>query len=280
MAAPAPDHDRPHVEIDRVSMAFDDRPVVDRLTCSFPRGRVTVILGGSGSGKTTLLRLLAGLIRPTEGRILIDGTDVAGLPESALAPVRAKIGMLFQGGALLDSLTVGDNLALPLRERTRLSEARIDEIVTGRLDAVGLDHRVARLLPGQLSGGMLRRVALARAILLDPQILLCDEPFSGLDPISVKRIELLLSRLNRHHGMTIVIVSHHIASTVRLADRVLLLLPGRAVEGAPGELRENADREISGFFDEDLDESLEPREVATRIEPLDDSPRDAGSARG
>lgn len=270
---PAPDADRPHVVLDRVSMAFDERPVVDGLSCSFPRGRVTVILGGSGSGKTTLLRLVAGLLRPTSGRIEIDGTDVAALPESALAPVRARIGMLFQGGALLDSLSVGDNLALPLRERTRLPEKRIAEIVAARLDSVGLDDRVARLLPGQLSGGMLRRVALARAILLDPEILLCDEPFSGLDPISVKRIELLLSRLNRHHGMTILIVSHHIASTVRLADRVLLLLPGRAVEGSPADLRASPDREISGFFDEDLDESLEPREVATRLEPLETEPR-------
>lgn len=270
---PAPDADRPHVVLDRVSMAFDERPVVDGLSCSFPRGRVTVILGGSGSGKTTLLRLVAGLLRPTSGRIEIDGTDVAALPESALAPVRARIGMLFQGGALLDSLSVGDNLALPLRERTRLPEKRIAEIVAARLDSVGLDDRVARLLPGQLSGGMLRRVALARAILLDPEILLCDEPFSGLDPISVKRIELLLSRLNRHHGMTILIVSHHIASTVRLADRVLLLLPGRPVEGSPADLRASPDREISGFFDEDLDESLEPREVATRLEPLEAEPR-------
>lgn len=270
---PAPDADRPHVVLDRVSMAFDERPVVDGLSCSFPRCRVTVILGGSGSGKTTLLRLVAGLLRPTSGRIEIDGTDVAALPESALAPVRARIGMLFQGGALLDSLSVGDNLALPLRERTRLPEKRIAEIVAARLDSVGLDDRVARLLPGQLSGGMLRRVALARAILLDPEILLCDEPFSGLDPISVKRIELLLSRLNRHHGMTILIVSHHIASTVRLADRVLLLLPGRAVEGSPADLRASPDREISGFFDEDLDESLEPREVATRLEPLEAEPR-------
>ncbi|MBU6283042.1 ATP-binding cassette domain-containing protein [bacterium] len=277
---PAPDADRPHVVLDRVSMAFDERPVVDGLSCSFPRGRVTVILGGSGSGKTTLLRLVAGLLRPTSGRIEIDGTDVAALPESALAPVRARIGMLFQGGALLDSLSVGDNLALPLRERTRLPEKRIAEIVAARLDSVGLDDRVARLLPGQLSGGMLRRVALARAILLDPEILLCDEPFSGLDPISVKRIELLLSRLNRHHGMTILIVSHHIASTVRLADRVLLLLPGRAVAGSPGELRASPDREISGFFDEDLDESLEPSGVATRLDPLDAEPRADGSTPG
>lgn len=262
------DPDRPHVVLDRVSMAFDDRPVLDELSCSFPRGRVTVLLGGSGSGKTTLLRLVAGLIRPTRGRIEIDGEDVTALSERAMAPVREKIGMLFQGGALLDSLTVGDNLALPLRERTRLAEPRIAEIVASRLDAVGLGREVADLLPGQLSGGMLRRVALARAILLDPQILLCDEPFSGLDPVSVKRIELLLSRLNRHHGITIVIVSHHIASTVRLADHVLLLLPGRTVAGSPERLRASADREVSGFFDEDLDESLEPRDVATRLEPV------------
>jgi phospholipid/cholesterol/gamma-HCH transport system ATP-binding protein len=267
---PAPDSDRPPVVLDRVRMAFASRPVLDAIDCSFPRGKVSVLLGGSGSGKTTLLRLVAGLIRPTSGRIEIDGHDVTRLSEAEMVPVRARIGMLFQGGALLDSLTVGDNMALPLRERTRLPEERIADLVAGRLDAVGLERGVADLLPGQLSGGMLRRVALARAILLDPQILLCDEPFSGLDPISVKRIELLLSRLNRHHGITIIIVSHHIASTVRLADRVLLLLPGRAVAGTPGDLCASGDREIAGFFDEDLDESLEPGEVGAHVGRLPD----------
>lgn len=252
--------DRPHVAFDDVTMAFGDRPVLERLSCRFPRGRISVILGGSGTGKTTVLRLVAGLIRPAAGRIEIDGRDVARLDEGGFAEVRSSIGMLFQGGALLDSLTVFDNLALPLREKTKLDEDRIARTVHERLDSVGLAPNVGGLLPGQLSGGMMRRVALARAILLDPRILLCDEPFSGLDPLSVKRIEVLLARLNRRRGMTVIVVSHHIASTVRLADRVLLLLPGRVVEGSPAELRDHPDRSISGFFDEDLDESLEPED--------------------
>lgn len=256
MAEPAAE--RPHVVLRDVTMSFGDRPVLDRLSCSFPRGRISVILGGSGSGKTTVLRLVAGLIRPLAGRIEVDGRDVGQLDPRGLAELRSSIGMLFQGGALLDSLTVRDNLALPLRERTALDERRIAATVDARLDAVGLAHRVGDLLPGQLSGGMLRRVALARAILLEPRILLCDEPFSGLDPISVKRIETLLARLNRRLGMTTIIVSHHIASTIRLADRVLLLLPDRVVEGPPGELQASTDRSVSGFFDEDLDEDPDP----------------------
>lgn len=254
----------PHIVLEGVRMAFDDRTVFDSLSCSFPRGKVSVILGGSGGGKTTVLRLIGGLVAPNAGRILIDGQDVTALSTAELKQVRASIGMLFQGGALLNSLPVFDNLALPLRERTELAEPEIAKIVRSRLDAVGLAG-VDRLLPGQLSGGMLRRVALARAIVLQPTILLCDEPFSGLDPLSVKRIELLLARINRRLGITILVVSHHIASTVRLADRVLMLLPSRAVEGTPEELRASPDPEIAGFFDEDLDESLEPDEIAAHF---------------
>jgi len=265
MAPHEPDVADPHIALENVHMAFGDRPVVRGLSCAFLRGRISVILGGSGSGKTTLLRLIAGLVRPQAGRVVVDGEDVASISEAALARVRASIGMLFQGGALLDSLTVFDNLAFPLRERTDLGEPEITRIVRGRLDAVGL-RGVDELLPGQLSGGMLRRTALARAMVMSPKVLLCDEPFSGLDPISVKRIELLLARVNRRFGITVLIVSHHIASTVRLADRVLLLLPDRALGGSPAELEQSPDPEVSGFFDEDLDESLEPEAVAAETE--------------
>jgi len=238
-------------------MAFDGRVVHQSLSCAFARGRISVILGGSGSGKSTLLRLIGGLVQPNAGRIEVAGQDVTQLTEPALLAVRSRLGMLFQGGALLDSLTVSDNLALPLRERALGTPREIEARVHEQLVAVGLKD-VEDLLPGQLSGGMLRRAALARAMILRPEILLCDEPFSGLDPISLKLIEALLAGINRRHGTTLLIVSHHIASTVRLADQVLLLLPGRSVTGAPAELRASPDAEVAAFFDEDVPEVHEP----------------------
>lgn len=239
----------PHVQFENVHMAFDDRVVHRSLSCSFGRGQITVILGGSGSGKSTLLRLIGGLVQPDAGRILVGDSDVTQLSESELFEVRARLGMLFQHGALLDSLTVFDNLALPLRERGLGTEAEIAQRVREQLASVGLDD-VEPLLPGQLSGGMLRRAALARATILRPEILLCDEPFSGLDPISLRRIESLLAGINERFGTTLLVVSHHIASTFRLADQVVLLLPGRSASGPPEELASSRDPEVAGFFDE------------------------------
>jgi phospholipid/cholesterol/gamma-HCH transport system ATP-binding protein len=239
----------PHVLFENVHMAFDDRVVHRALCCSFARGRISVILGGSGSGKSTLLRLIGGLLRPDAGRILVGDRDVTQLSEAEMLEVRTRLGMLFQHGALLDSLTVFDNLALPLRERGLGSEAEIAGRVREQLASVGLDD-VDRLLPGQLSGGMLRRAALARAMILRPEILLCDEPFSGLDPISLHRIEALLDGINERFGTTLLVVSHHIASTFRLADQVVLLLPGRSVCGTPQQLSASDDPEVSAFFDE------------------------------
>jgi phospholipid/cholesterol/gamma-HCH transport system ATP-binding protein len=238
-----------HVALEGVRMAFGERVVFRRLSCEFPPGRVSAILGGSGSGKSTILRLIGGLVRPEAGRILVAGQDVTQLPERRLYEVRRKLGMMFQGGALLDSLTVFDNLAFPLREHTRLSESEIAETVHETLAAVGL-HDVDTLLPGELSGGMLKRAALARAIVQRPAILLCDEPFSGLDPVSVKLIEALLGHVNRTFAMTLIVVSHHIASTMRLADHVVLLLPDAVVAGPPEALRESEDSRVRAFLDE------------------------------
>jgi phospholipid/cholesterol/gamma-HCH transport system ATP-binding protein len=157
--------------------------------------------------------------------------------------------MMFQGGALLDSLTVFENLAFPLREHTRLGEREIADAVHERLAAVGLEN-VDMLLPGELSGGMLKRAALARAIMMEPTILLCDEPFSGLDPVSVRLIEQLLGHVNRTRSITLIVVSHHIASTMRMADDVLLLLPDGPVTGTPAELRRSTNRSVAAFLDE------------------------------
>jgi phospholipid/cholesterol/gamma-HCH transport system ATP-binding protein len=241
--------DAPHVVLDRIRMDFGSRRVFDGLSCQFARSRITVILGGSGSGKSTILRLIGGLIRPQSGRVIVDEQDITDLTERRLYDVRSKLGMLFQGGALLDSYSVFSNLALPLREQTKLSSPEIADQVHAALAAVGVSDS-DRLLPRQLSGGMLRRVALARAILRKPSILLCDEPFSGLDPLSTKRIESLLMNINRQSGMTLIIVSHHIPSTMRLADRILLLMGHDIVQGSPQELRESSNPNVADFLNE------------------------------
>jgi phospholipid/cholesterol/gamma-HCH transport system ATP-binding protein len=259
MTAPISPDDA-HVLCTDVDMAFDGRPVLRALTCGFPRGRISVILGGSGSGKTTVLRLIGGLVRPQRGRIVVAGVDISDLSETEMYAVRRKLGMMFQGGALLDSLTVFDNLAFPLREHTTMNETEIAAEVHQQLAAVGLSN-VDDLLPGQLSGGMVKRAALARAIIRKPEILLCDEPFSGLDPISVKRIEALLHRINQRLSITMLISSHHIPSTLRLADQVVLLLRGGAVVGPPPELQSSPDPLVSGFFNEEVDESVESPEA-------------------
>lgn len=242
-----------HVVFDGVRMAFGDRPVFENLSCEFPRGKITVILGGSGSGKSTMLRLIGGLVRPQAGRIVVDGEDVTELSERGLYTLRHKLGMMFQGGALLDSFTVFENLAFPLREHTRASAGEIAETIRQTVDAVGLKN-VDDLLPGQLSGGMAKRVALARAIIRRPAILLCDEPFSGLDPASTKRIESLLQSINEQFGVTMIVVSHHIASTMRMADKVVMILPWGVVQGTPNELRSSVDERVASFLDEEGDE--------------------------
>lgn len=247
--------DDSHVALVGVRMAFGDREVFRDLSCAFPRGKISVILGGSGSGKSTILRLIGGLVQPQAGQILVEGEDITRLSERRLYDVRRKIGMMFQGGALLDSLTVFDNLAFPLREHTSMSEAEIADAVHAGLEAVGLSD-ADTLLPGQLSGGMLKRAALARAIIRKPVILLCDEPFSGLDPVSVKLIAALLVRLNRRLGVTMLVVSHHIVTTMRMADRVVLLLPHGKVEGTPAELSRSSDERVAGFLHEDPGELL------------------------
>ncbi len=236
-----------HVALDGVHLALGGRPVFRGLSCGFPRGRISIVLGGSGAGKSTLLRLLGGLQRPDEGSVRVAGVDLARLGKRALFGARKRIGMLFQGGALLDSMTVFQNVSLPLREHTRLSERQISDEVARCLEAVNLAGSEA-LLPRQLSGGMVRRAGLARAIVTKPEIVLCDEPFSGLDPVNVRRIEALLLQLNRELGLTLVVTSHHIPSTLRMAHRIVFLTDGRAVSMPGEEVLRSPDPRVAEFF--------------------------------
>lgn len=264
-ADPATDPDA-HIVFDDVHMAFGGREVLRGTSCVFPRGRISIILGGSGAGKTTILRLIGGLVRPQSGRILVGGSNVVELSERDLYTVRDRLGMVFQGGALLDSLTIYENLAVPLREHSHMTESQIAAEVKDKLAAVGMAG-VENLLPGQLSGGMVKRAALARAIVTRPEILMCDEPFSGLDPISVKRIEGLLRHINRDLNITMLISSHHVPSTLRLADQVVLLVRGVAIVGSAESLRQSPDPMIAEFLNEEVDEEKALRSGLQELDP-------------
>jgi phospholipid/cholesterol/gamma-HCH transport system ATP-binding protein len=236
------------VEARDVSFARGGRVIMDGLSCAFPPGKISVIAGASGSGKTTLLRMIACLIRPERGAIMIDGgADLARLDRDALQAFRRRVGMLFQGGALLDTMSLFDNVALPLREHSDLPESAIREEVRRVFEAVGLVD-VDALLPGELSGGMVKRAGLARALIERPDLLLCDEPFSGLDPPTVRRIEELLQSVNRRVGATLIVTSHHNDSTLRIADHLVLLSERRALEGEPHALVAGGDPRVAEFF--------------------------------
>ena len=237
------------VEILHLRFRRGTRVIFSDLTCHFPAGRVSVVLGASGSGKSTLLRLIAALEQPEAGEIRIDGQDASDMDADALRRHRRTVGMMFQGGALLNSISVFDNVALPLREHTRLSDAEVAERVHRIFEAVDLDG-VDALLPGQLSGGMTKRAALARALILRPKLLLCDEPFSGLDPATVKLVEALLVGVNRRFGVTILLTSHHVPSSVRIAVHVVVLADGGALEGPTAEIRRSPEPRVQEFFAE------------------------------
>lgn len=239
------------VEARDLEFARGDRTIFRGLSCAFPRGRISVVAAASGGGKTTLLRMIACLLRPDRGSILVDGSDdLTRFSREEVARYRRRVGMLFQFGALLDSLTLYDNVALPLREHSGLGEDEIRAEVRRVFDAVGLED-VDHLLPGELSGGMVKRAGLARALIGKPELLLCDEPFSGLDPPTVRRVEELLVSVNQRFGATLIVTSHHPQSTLRIADHLVLIDGGAAVEGPPRELIER-DARVAEFFFEAL----------------------------
>lgn len=255
------------VALDGVCLTRGNREIFRDLSCGFPRGKISVVLGGSGAGKSTLVRMIGGLTRPDSGSVRVAGEDITRLSERALFRVRDRIGMLFQGGALLDSMTVFENVALPLREHSRLAGPDIAEEVLRRLEAVGLEN-VEHLYPRELSGGMARRAALARAIVTDPEIVLADEPFSGLDPINVRRIEALLVQLNQRLGLTLIVTSHHVASSLRMADRLVFMVDATAISGPPETLLASDDRRIIQFLEAEKDQSTDDYALATGAFPV------------
>jgi phospholipid/cholesterol/gamma-HCH transport system ATP-binding protein len=215
------------------------RAIFDGVDIDIPRGGVTAIMGPSGTGKTTLLQLIGGQLTPDAGTIAVDGLDVHALSTRDLYRLRMRMGMLFQSGALLTDLSVFDNVAYPLREHTRLNPSMIRKLVLIKLEAVGL-RGAHQLMPSQLSGGMARRVALARAIALDPMMIMYDEPFAGQDPISMGVLMQLVRRLNDAAHITSIVVSHDVAETSQIADLVYVISDGRVIEsGRPRDLREH-----------------------------------------
>lgn len=237
----------PLVELRSLTFGYGERAILDNVTLTVPRGKVTALMGASGGGKTTVLRLIGGQIRGQSGQTLFDGQDVTTMGPKALYEARRRMGMLFQFGALFTDMSVYDNVAFPLREHTQLPEVLVRDIVLMKLNAVGL--RGARdLMPSELSGGMARRVALARAIALDPELVMYDEPFAGLDPISLGTAARLIRELNDAMGLTSIVVSHDLDETFHIADQVIVLANGRiAAQGTPDEVRHSEDPLVKQF---------------------------------
>ena len=235
------------VEFRDVTFGYGERAILDGVSFDIPRGKVTALMGASGGGKTTVLRLIGGQVRARAGEVLLDGADIGHMDAKALYAARRRMGLLFQFGALFTDMTVLDNVAFPLREHTQLPESLVRDIVLMKLDAVGL--RGARdLMPSEVSGGMARRIALARAIALDPDLVMYDEPFAGLDPISLGTAARLIRQLNDTLELTSVVVSHDLEETFRIADHVVILANGGvAAQGTPDDVRRSTDPLVHQF---------------------------------
>lgn len=235
------------VEIRDLHFAYGDRPILSNLRMDFPRGKLVAVMGGSGCGKTTVLRLIGGQIRPQRGTVTVAGEVVHRLDTDGLYRLRRKMGMLFQFGALFTDLSVFDNVAFPLREHTDLPEELIRDLVLMKLNAVGL-RNAHKLKPAEISGGMARRVAVARAVALDPELIMYDEPFAGLDPISMGVTANLIRNLTDALGSTSILVSHDVHECFAIADYVYFMSAGKIVaEGTPAELRVSADPYVKQF---------------------------------
>ncbi len=241
------------VEIRDLHFGYGDRSILSGLQMDFPRRKVIAVMGGSGSGKTTILRLIGGQLLPQQGSVTVDGQNVHTLNTKDLYVLRRKMGMLFQHGALFTDLSVFDNVAFPLREHTDLPDAMLHDLVLMKLQAVGL-RNAAQLKPAEISGGMARRVALARAVALDPQLIMYDEPFAGLDPISMGVTANLIRNLNDALGSTSILVSHDVHESFAIADYVYFLSQGKIVaQGSPEEMRASNDPYVKQFVHAETD---------------------------
>ena len=241
------------VSIKNMTFLRGDRKIFDDVSLEVPKGKVTAIMGPSGIGKTTLLRLIGGQLQPDSGEIWFEGWNIPTLSRKELYQARNKMSMLFQSGALFTDMTVFDNVAFPLREHTELPEDLLRTLVLLKLEAVGL-RGAAELMPSELSGGMARRAALARAIALDPDLIMYDEPFAGQDPINMGMLVTLIQNLNKALGITSMIVSHDVAEVMSIADQVYLLSGGKVIgQGTPQELRANPDPRVRQFLHGEAD---------------------------
>ena len=242
-------HTEPVISLRDLRVSYGEREILHGISFDVVRGETLVILGGSGSGKSTLLRTLVGLEKPSAGEIWIKGRDLAKTSTTEMDEIRTKIGMSFQGGALFGSMTVGENVALPLREHTRLEDSTIEIIIRLKLQQVGLEG-FEYYTPAQLSGGMKKRAAVARALAMDPEILFFDEPSAGLDPIIAAGIDELILELKRAFHMTIIVVTHELASAFLIADRMLLIDKGNIVAlGTTEEMRSSTQPRVRQFLD-------------------------------
>lgn len=243
----------PIIRFRGVEKAFGDKSVLCGVDLDIPRGKTTVILGPSGTGKSVLIKLLVGLLRADAGHILIDGVDVTDASVDEMFALRKRVGMLFQDGALFDSMTVAENIAFPLRRHSDLDDSQIAAAVSTRLEQVGLPG-TEDLLPSELSGGMRKRVSLARAIILEPEILLFDEPNSGLDPITSDEIDALIARMKTELGITFIVISHDIVGAFAIADKIAMLYKGHLVaEGSPDELLASRTPIVRKFLSRNMD---------------------------
>lgn len=236
------------VVLQGVSFARGDHVIFDNIDLNIPRGKVVAVMGPSGTGKTTLLRLISGQLKPDTGAVMFNGTNVASASRDQLMTMRRQMGMLFQSGALFTNLTVFENVAFPLREHTDLPEDMLRDLVLLKLEAVGL-RGAAHLSTAQLSGGMAHRVALARALAMDPDLMLYDEPFTGQDPITMGVLVNLIKRLNDAMGLTSIIVSHDVQETASIADYLFVLFGGKVIgQGAPAEVLSDPNPALQQFL--------------------------------
>jgi phospholipid/cholesterol/gamma-HCH transport system ATP-binding protein len=255
----------PLVEVRNLSVSFNNQPVLRNINLTIPAGQTVVLLGESGCGKTVLMKSIIGLIQPTSGHVFFDGDDLSKLSDRELSHLRLRFGFVFQNAALFDSMTVGQNVAFPLRQHGRFNNAEIREMVLSRLSEVGLPDSVVYKKPAELSGGMRKRVGLARALIMNPELIMYDEPTTGLDPIMSDVINELIIRTRRRNPVTSIVVTHNMITARKVADRIVMLLPLPRVDpdesqiifdGTPDELTTCRDRRVQQFVNGEAGERL------------------------